>query len=101
MRCRRSGERVGQRTSTDEDGVKHTACEANKDGRRVGAKERGAAKRTGNFFFLPSHRSPETRINLSTDLYDISQQKVNHFKPVDLFLFYTKTMFPIWGDAVQ
>jgi hypothetical protein len=41
------------------------------------------------------HRSLETRINLSADLYDISQQKLDYFKPVDLFLFYTKTLFPI------
>ncbi len=29
------------------------------------------------------------------------QQKVDHFKRVDPFLFYTKTMFPIWGDTVR
>jgi hypothetical protein len=43
------------------------------------------------------HRSLETRINLSADL----PAKIDHFKSVDPFLFYTKTMFHIWGDTVQ
>jgi hypothetical protein len=47
------------------------------------------------------HRSLETGINLSADLYVISPAKIFHFKPIDPFIFYTKTMFSIWGDTVQ
>ncbi len=44
------------------------------------------------------HRSLETRINLSA----LSPQpKIDHFKQVDLFLFFTKTMFSIWVNTVQ
>ncbi len=55
-----------------------------------------------NFFFaLLKHRSPETPINLSADLYDILSAKIDHFKPVDPFLYKNKKLFPIWGDRVH
>jgi hypothetical protein len=41
------------------------------------------------------HRSLETRINLSP------QPKIDHFKQVDPFFFFTKMMFSIWVDTVQ
>jgi hypothetical protein len=41
------------------------------------------------------------RMNLSADLYNISPAKIGHLKQVVPFLFFTKTMFPIWGDTVQ